>query len=222
MEIDRQKSKSLTVAGLLLLFFSHTGTQSIQKCFTHLLHSKGQHTHQTTSRQIQTNIIHTSLKILRPPYKLALATGPPATILLLKNIPPRTLINKYSILLQPTQTLSYQGWIYMDAATPYLEDIHDLQRNIIHLHALRAIVICQHDAQEKQKHTAQQQLATMRAHMCSSPINIDIHAQEQHTHISQTDHSLRTLAIFTRHGRAIALFTLHATGKSLTTEGTAG
>ena len=120
-----------------------------------------------------------------------------------------------------TQTLSYQGWIYMDAATPYLEDIHDLQRNIIHLHALRAIVICQHAAQEKQKHTAQQQLATMRAHMCSSPINIDIHAQEQHTHISQTDHSLRTLAIFTRHGRAIALFTLHATGKSLTTEGSA-
>ena len=47
------------------------------------------------------------------------------------------------------------------------------------------------------------------------------HAQEQHTHISQTDHSLRTLAIFPRHGRTIALFTLHATGKSLTTEGSA-
>ena len=64
--------------------------------------------------------------------------------------------------------------IYRDAATPYLEDLRDLQRSIIHLHALRAIVICQHDAQEKHKHTAQQQLATMRAHMCSSPINIDM------------------------------------------------
>ena len=68
----------------------------------------------------------------------------------------------------------------MDAATPYLEDLHHLHRNTTqHLHALTAIVRCQHAAQEKHQHTAQQQLATMRPHMCSSPINIDRHAQEQ-------------------------------------------
>ena len=43
---------------------------------------------------------HTSLKTSIPPYKLALATGPPATRLLLKNIPPRTLINTPDYYLQ--------------------------------------------------------------------------------------------------------------------------
>jgi hypothetical protein len=60
MKIDRQKSKSLTVAGLLLLFFSHTGTQSIQKCITHLLHSKGQQ-HSSNDFSSDSNKHHTYL-----------------------------------------------------------------------------------------------------------------------------------------------------------------
>ena len=175
-------------------------------------------THQTTARHIQSNIIprsklryhHTNSHSQRDHLQLDCYS--------------RTYPHAHSSILKTTtyNTNTVIPRIDMDAATPYLEDLHDLHRNTTHhLHALRAIVRCQHAAQKKQKHTAQHQLATMRAHMCSSPINIDRHAQEQHTHISQTDHSLRTLAIFTRHARAIALFTLHATGKSLTTEGSA-
>ena len=59
---------------------------------------------------------HTSLKTWIPPYKLALATGPAATILLLKNIPPRTLIN--TPYYYNTNTVIPR--IYRDAATPYL------------------------------------------------------------------------------------------------------
>ena len=152
------KVKSLTVAGLLLFFFSHTGTQSIQKLFTHLLHSKGQQ-HSSNDFSSDSNIMprsklgyhHTKSHSLREHLQLYCYS--------------RTYPHAHSSINTPyyynTNTVIQR--IYMDAATPYLEDI---QRNIIHLHALRAIVICQHDAQEKHKHTAQQQLATMRAHMC--------------------------------------------------------
>ena len=71
---------------------------------------------------------HTSLKIWIPPYKLALATGPPATILLLKNIPP-THTHEYSIQLQQKlrnnirtfdkRTIHYVHWQYfLDMAEP--------------------------------------------------------------------------------------------------------
>ena len=211
---------------LLLLFFSHTGTQSIQKCFTHLLHSKGQQ-HSSNDFSSDSNKHHTYLaQNFETTIQTRTRNGTDHLQLYCYS---RTYPHAHSSRNTPyyynTNTVIQR--IYMvDAATPYLEDLHDdLQRNIIHLHALRAIVICQHAAQEKQhNHTAHQQLATQLCELtcvCSSPINIDIHAQEQHTHISQTGHSLRTLAIFPRHGRAIALFTLHATGKSLTTEGSA-
>ena len=141
-------------------------------------------THQTTARQIQSNIIprsklgyhHTKSHSQRDQLQLYCYS--------------RTYPHAHSSILKTTtyNTNTVIRRIYRNAATPYLEDLHHLHRNTTHhLHALRAIVRCQHAAQEKHKHTAQQQLATMRPHMCSSPINIDRHAQEQHTYAHFTN-----------------------------------